>query len=211
MSEHASVSRADSPLAMRLRGALAATAATLLLAGCVTTEGSTPETVERVIEAEINQPHGPLFPALPQQAASAHPANACLTADEAAAHHVIRLHTELMVTGLTCRSYFADDRLFDHYQTFTFAHQDSLRASQGTLGRYLARYQSGNSNRLFDNYRTLMANNESRLVQALSASRYCEARRDQFYAASTLDREQMADYLTRAAELYRDSYTPCSG
>lgn len=210
MADRALTLAAGNQARRRRLGAALVAASVLALAGCVTSDSAgTPETVARVIEAETGQPHGPLFPELPMQAASVHPANGCLTADEAAAHHIVRLHTELMVTGLTCRAYFEDEGLFDHYQTFTYEHQDSIRASQRTLANYLARYRSGNSNRLFDTYRTGMANNESLLVQSLSASRYCSARRDQFYAAARLTPAEMGDYLTQAAERYRDSYTAC--
>jgi hypothetical protein len=137
-----------------------------------------------------------------------HP-GACLTDEEIRAAQLVRLHTELMVTGLTCRAAYRDDGLFDRYQTFTVAHQTLLRRGQEVLGRFLARFQAGNYRRLFDRFRTQLANYEGQVVMTLSATEYCREQYPRFYPLADLDAAGLDAYLGAALETYRDEYRQC--
>ena len=137
------------------------------------------------------------------------PNGSCLTDTEIAAEQFIMLHTVLMVTGLTCNRAFSDPELFGHYRTFTFNHQDRVRDAQQVLARFLGRYRQGNPNRLFDTYRTEMANDESLLVMDVSPTAYCRAQQQRFYDLAELGAEELQAYLDQAVDRYREHYLSC--
>lgn len=138
-----------------------------------------------------------------------HPSGACMTEDEIAAEQTLRLHTAMMVTGLTCHSFYREPALFDHYQSFTVAHEGRLGAAQDTIGGFLSRYRSGNQNRLFDSYQTEIANAESRLVADASAPTYCRLRRDQYFAATNFTEIDLDAYVDLMVDQHRESYRVC--
>ena len=126
-----------------------------------------------------------------------------------AAEQAIRLHTSMMVTGLTCHNFYREPTLFDRYQQFTVAHESRLGAAQDTIGRFLARYRSGNRNRLYDTYQTQVANAESRLVADASAPTYCRLRRDQYYTATDFTQADFDAFVDLMVNHHRDSYRTC--
>lgn len=138
-----------------------------------------------------------------------HPDGACMTEEEMAAEQAIRLHTSMMVTGLTCHSFYREPTLFDRYQQFTFEHQGRLGDAQDTIGRFLARYRSGNRDRLYDTYQTQIANAESRLVADASAPTYCRLRRNQYYTAADFTQADFDAFVDLMVNHHRDSYRVC--
>lgn len=138
-----------------------------------------------------------------------HPSGACMTEEEIAAEQTIRLHTAMMVTGLTCHGFYRDPALFEHYQTFTDEHGRRLGAAQDTIGAFLSRYRSGNGNRLFDTYQTQIANAESRLVADASAPTYCRLRRDQYFTAADFSEVDLDAYVDLMVDQHRESYRVC--
>ena len=138
-----------------------------------------------------------------------HPAGACMTEEEIAAEQTIRLHTAMMVTGLTCHGFYREPTLFDRYQQFTVENEGRLSAAQDAIGTFLARYRSGNGNRLFGTYQTQVANAESRLVAAASAPTYCRLRRDQYYSATNFTEIDLDAYVDLMVDHHRDSYRVC--
>ncbi len=138
------------------------------------------------------------------------PSNACVNEDLINAEQFVRLHTEMMVAGLTCAAAFHDQATFGAYQNFTAAHADRIRRVQTQVGNFLARNQRGNGARLFDTYRTEMANDESQVVIAMSPNEYCRAMRDQYYQVAQLNAQQLDTYLTDAVQRTRGGYRVCS-
>ncbi len=138
-----------------------------------------------------------------------HPDGACMTEEEMAAEQAIRLHTTMMVTGLTCHNFYREPTLFDRYQQFTIDHQGRLGAAQDTIGRFLARYRAGNRNRLYDTYQTEMANAESRLVAAATAPTYCRLRRDQYYTAADFTEADFDAFVDLMVDHHRETYEAC--
>jgi hypothetical protein len=156
----------------------------------------------------------PSTDALLPQPASFSPAidgGPCVSDEEISAEQMIQLHTTMMVTGLTCHGAFRDPDLFNRYQDFTVAHSDRIIGSQGTLERYLGRSRGGNRARLFDSYRTRMANHEAQLVMSMSASRYCRDQYDRFYTIAEFSPSELEGYLNRVVDRYRDRYAACGG
>ena len=190
-----------------------AAAALLTLSGCVTDDlQKTPQSA-RPVAAAPPAPSGlgsgdPMFPEL-AAFQPGHLPRSCMTEQEMQADQFIRLHTAMMVAGLTCHVPFSDDNLFAHYQDFTITHQSVIRDSQRVLASFLGRHRSGNRNRLFDTYRTEVANSESQLVIDVSQGRYCQALREKFYAATEFSPADLSAYLEQASTRYRESYNVC--
>ncbi|MFM2044181.1 MAG: hypothetical protein RLY86_2757 [Pseudomonadota bacterium] len=99
----------------------------------------------------------------------------CLTEAEVDAERAIRLHTELMVVGLTCEPTPVEGRpsLFARYREFTDRHQVDVRAWEQTLIGHYRRTAKGNANRRFDSFRTALANETSRKAIALTNPVFC--------------------------------------
>ncbi len=138
------------------------------------------------------------------------PNGSCVSDELIKAEQFIRLHTELMVTGLTCAHSYNDPELFGNYQVFTAAHADRIRQVQTDLGRFLGQNQRGSNARLFDTYRTEMANDESQVVIAVTHDGYCQAQREAFYTVARLNPQDLDAYLSQVAERSRDTYRTCS-
>lgn len=188
-----------------MKGIVSLAAAALLLAACQNAGDQT------AADANAGRPAwsgDAMFPEL-AQFTPPHPSGACMNDREIAAEQFMKLHTELMVTGLTCNALYQDPDLFTQYQRFTVAHQDRIRDSQNVLARFLGRYQRGNQARLFDTYRTLMANNESQVVINVSQNTYCQAQRERFYRIASFSNGELDNFLNQAAARYHDRYRLC--
>ena len=97
----------------------------------------------------------------------------CYTPREAAAEQAIRAHSELMVVGLTCASYFDEPLLFNRYATFTNQHQGDIQRHEQVMIDYFAKTAEGNPKRRFDHWRTSIANGVSTRAALSSGSVYC--------------------------------------
>lgn len=137
------------------------------------------------------------------------PSGACVSEAVLDADQFIHLHTELMVTGLTCHGAYAKPNLFGDYARFTANHAGRVRDVQNVMGRFLSQHQGGNSQRLFDSYRTKAANDEALTVNRVSASAYCAAHKQLFEDASTFTAAELDAYLEEATARYRDVYPVC--
>lgn len=194
---------------MAIKVAAGLLSALMLVAGCQSSEStSSIETQDNIARlpgiegVEVIRTASDFRPVLD------HP-GACVTDEEILAAQLVRLHTELMVTGLTCPVAYRDNGLFDRYQTFTVNHQTTLRDGQEVLGRFLARLRPGNYARLYDTFRTQLANYEGQLVMTLTATEYCREQYGRFYALADLDPSALDAYLVAALETYRDEYRQC--
>lgn len=194
-----------------MKAVVAAIILSLMLAGCVS-EGGSPNPAP-VTSAPPPPPRSgdSLFPELAQFEPHITEGGGCVTEREITAEQFIAFRTAMMVTGLTCRSaYNTGEDVFGTYQQFTVDNAQRLRETQNLIGTYLARYQPGNSSRLFDTYQTQLANAEALLVTAVSASRYCQAQRERFYRLAEATPDELERILNLAVERYRDAYLICS-
>ena len=102
----------------------------------------------------------------------------CYTPKEAAAEQAIRAHSELMVVGLTCASYFNEPLLFNRYAIFTNQHLQDIQAHEKVMIDYFAKTAEGNPKRRFDHWRTSIANAVSTRAALSSGSVYCGKKQD---------------------------------
>ena len=117
-------------------------------------------------------------------AAPAVAAPLCPTTSELEAEQAIKMHTELMVIGLSCLRDGVS--AFGHYQRFTNAHAPAIRGYEATMIGYLKKTGRDNPTKRFDKLRTDMANELAQSVVKMSPETFC--------AASAAKLEQMIGY-----------------
>lgn len=133
-------------------------------------------------------------PAKPAAAKAARPAKssvpatpACYNRAEHAAEQLMRMHTEMMVVGLTCRTVMPDKKPFDLYQDFSVKNRALLSSSEASLISFYKRSGSGgNATRQFDMFRTELANEISRRAATIGIPQYCANFVDRSVAAKDL-------------------------
>ncbi|MFV3128764.1 hypothetical protein [Niveispirillum sp. KHB5.9] len=108
-------------------------------------------------------------------ALAAPPKGPCYSVPEFAAEQGIRLHTELMVVGLTCQHMDVKGQLslFNQYKQFTLKHQARIQEWEKALVAYYKRTAKGNPTRNFDSFRTRLANETSQRAIALTTPVFC--------------------------------------
>ncbi|MEO0393817.1 MAG: hypothetical protein AAF213_11335 [Pseudomonadota bacterium] len=99
---------------------------------------------------------------------------ACYTPKEANAEQAIRAHSEMMVVGLTCATYFNEPTLFNRYATFTNTHRQAIQGYEETMISYFRKTAEGNPKRRFDHWRTSIANAVSTRAALSSGPVYCQ-------------------------------------
>lgn len=124
--------------------------------------------------------------------ASTPAAPACYNRAEHAAEQMMRLHTEMMVVGLTCRTVVPDKKPFDLYQDFSVKNRALLSNSEASLISYYKRSGSGgNATRQFDMFRTELANEISRRAATIGIPQYCANFVDRSVAAKDLTADDL--------------------
>ena len=103
---------------------------------------------------------------------------ACPPRDQALAHKVIELHTQLMVTSVACADIYGEPDLHAQYRVFTAAHADRIRDSQQRIQRLLDRADDA----ALDQYLSEMANSEALVIQQRSLALYCAMRNSRFHS-----------------------------
>lgn len=99
----------------------------------------------------------------------------CYAPAEFEAEQAIRLHTEMMVVGLTCQhmDVAGQPSLFAQYKLFTLHNSKQVERWEKALIAYYKRTVKGNPNRAFDTFRTRLANETSQRAIALTTPVFC--------------------------------------
>src|ERR1700722_14652871 len=95
-------------------------------------------------------------------------AQACYSAREFEAEQGIRIHSELMVIGLTCIKTPEGQQLYDKYQQFTEKNADLLSGYETDLINYYSKEGAANPENKLNTLRTDMANEISRRAISMS-------------------------------------------
>ncbi|OYQ33635.1 hypothetical protein CHU95_14785 [Niveispirillum lacus] len=134
----------------------------------------------------------------------------CYSVPEFAAEQGIRLHTELMVVGLTCQhmDVKGEVSLFNKYKQFTLKHQTRIQQWEKTLVAYYKRTTSGNPTRTFDTFRTRLANETSQRAIALTTPVFCGTHAPLVTAAMTASLEEIERGLLPDADGVRVANAP---
>lgn len=117
--------------------------------------------------------------------------NACYTPAQHAAEQLIRLHTEMMVIGLTCKDVAPAKAPFAKYQEFTVKNRSLISKAEGELASFLGKGNKAAGTRQFDMYRTEMANEISRRAAIIGTPLYCSTFVDRSQAATALSADDL--------------------
>lgn len=89
---------------------------------------------------------------------------ACYTPAEFEAEQGLRIHSELMVIGLTCLKMPGGQGLYAKYQHFTAQNQNLISGYENTLIHYFSEHGDSNAEGEFHTLRTGLANRISKLA-----------------------------------------------
>ncbi|KAA0572553.1 hypothetical protein FZ029_22955 [Azospirillum sp. Sh1] len=121
---------------------------------------------------------------------------ACYNRTEYAAEQMMRLHTEMMIVGLTCRTVVPEKKPFDLYQDFSVKNRAMLSNSEASLISFYKRSGGGNATRQFDMFRTELANEISRRAATIGIPQYCANFVDRSVAAKDLTPDDLRTLTT---------------
>jgi|tagenome__1003787_1003787.scaffolds.fasta_scaffold20253243_1 hypothetical protein len=121
---------------------------------------------------------------------------ACYSAAEYDAEQAVRLHTELMVIGLTCNAIEADRKLFSKYQQFTTKNRTSLLNWEKILIGHFSQTGKSNPTRQFDDFRTVVANEVAQRSALLTPPVFCQTHSDIVDHALSLSESDLKRYLS---------------
>jgi hypothetical protein len=121
---------------------------------------------------------------------------ACYSQAEYDAEQAVRLHTELMVIGLTCNSIEADRKLFVKYQEFTTKHRASLMNWEKVLIGHFRETDKSNPTRKFDDFRTIVANEIAQRSALMTPPVFCQSHSDLVDQALRLSDSDLRRYLS---------------
>lgn len=112
----------------------------------------------------------------------------CYTPREVEAEQAIRIHSELMVIGLTCIRMPGGMNMYQQYQSFTQKNQALLASYEVDLIGYYQRAGYANPERQLHTLRTNMANQISEHAITMSTSTFCQSYGPRISKALAMDK-----------------------
>ncbi|SMF87516.1 hypothetical protein SAMN02982917_6304 [Azospirillum oryzae] len=187
------MSRQRAALHLSLKALTGAAVLGALLAMPAPTSAAAKEAAKPPAKAAVAKPAA----AKARPAKSSGPATpACYNRAEYAAEQMMRLHTEMMIVGLTCRTVVPDKKPFDLYQDFSVKNRAMLSNSEASLIAFYKRSGGGNATRQFDMFRTELANEISRRAATIGIPQYCANFVDRSVAAKDLTPDDLRTLTT---------------
>lgn len=134
--------------------------------------------------------------------------SSCYSQEELDAEQAIRLHSELMVVSLSCRTASNGQSLLEGYKHFTQANLNYIKSAEKTL---LAHYRkAGASERALDRLRTDFGNEYSQQLANQTPSVFCGKLRDRAFTNSYYSPGQIQDEVKRLAAAYGGRQQLCA-
>lgn len=130
--------------------------------------------------------------------AQAHAAPACYGAREAAAEAAVRIHSELMVTALTCQYDTLGQNVVDKYVAFGERNNARLREAEQTLIEF-HKAKGGGGVATLDKMRTVLSNEYAERIAINDPKAYCDKVIDTVSAAAEWNAAQFDIAIKRAA------------
>ncbi len=123
-------------------------------------------------------------------------ANACYTAAEVEAEQGVRIHSELMVIGLTCNAFIRGDDNYRaiQYEAFTNKHARLLSEYEEILIAYYKRQGYYDPELQFHALRTKIANEISQHAVDMSVQSFCEDFSERIDKATLMDRKRVRQW-----------------
>jgi hypothetical protein len=129
----------------------------------------------------------------------------CYTSDEIHAEQLLRLHSELMVATVTCKTDSTGHDLVAFYTSFTRKNIDSLQHAEQTLVRYFEASRRGSGTDRLDSLRTKLGNEYGQKIANMSAPEFCQQYRDKvplLYNSTTQQVEGEVQAMTVSEKAY---------
>ena len=104
---------------------------------------------------------------------SAAEAKTCYSPMEFESEQGLRIHSELMVIGLTCQKISGGKHLYGKYQAFTRKNQYLLEEYENTMLRFFKESGAASPNRSLHNLRTGLANEISNKAIRMNVGAFC--------------------------------------
>ena len=141
--------------------------------------------------------------------ASAHAAT-CYDQAQAEAEAAIRIHSEMMVTALTCQySHTTGANLTDVYNAFGTTHNAALKNAEKTLMNYYQK-KSGSGVNGLDKLRTVLGNQYAEAIAKQDPKTYCANKEDMVSAAGLWTPQQFEQAVQVVAKASSASEPLCS-
>ena len=134
---------------------------------------------------------------------------ACYSAAEYDAEQAVRLHTELMVIGLTCNAIEADRKLFSKYQQFTTKNRTLLMNWEKVLIGHFRETDKGNPTRRFDDFRTVVATEIAPRSALLTPPVFCQTHSNIVDQALALSESDLKRFLSESKSNEIGVAPPC--
>lgn len=125
----------------------------------------------------------------------------CYTPTERHAEQLLRLHTELMVTAITCQQDEDGRDLVAGYGDFTRTHVDVIRDAETVMKTFYQSHYGGDGTARLDKLRTQLGNEYGQKIANLSAPGYCGQYRSEvarLYKASAPEIEAQINQMNDA-------------
>lgn len=137
-------------------------------------------------------------------------AEACYTAREIEAEQGVRIHSELMIIGLTCMKLPGGDALYNQYTKFTRANEGLLASYERDLIQHY-RQQGGaaEAERRLHTLRTGMANDISRRAIAMGTAGFCGKYASYLRRAVAMDTATVRRWAQQRHPARRTSESAC--
>ena len=116
-------------------------------------------------------------------------ARGCYSLSEFESEQGLRIHSELMVIGLTCQKVPGGDKLFPKYQTFTRKNQYLLEEYENTMIRHYRAVGATSPAKSLHNLRTGMANEISQKAIRMNIGAFCGHYKNRIDQALQMDHD----------------------
>ncbi len=118
-------------------------------------------------------------------------AEACYSAKEFEAEQGVRIHSELMVIGLTCMKMQGGQELYSKYQTFTAKNSALIAEYEASLINYYSQQGVAKPEKKFHTLRTNLANEISRRAIKMSTLHFCKKYASHVDRALAMDQQKL--------------------
>ncbi len=136
-------------------------------------------------------------------------ATGCYDAEQQEAEQLVRLHSELMVITLSCRTAADGTSLVPAYQKFTQGNLQRIKDAEQSLMSWHRSHGGGSGEAKLDRLRTNFHNEYSIRLAEMSPSSFCTSYRDEVVKAATLNGPSLTQALDKMAVSYRGAVPGC--
>jgi len=138
-------------------------------------------------------------------------AQACYTAREREAEQGLRIHSELMVIGLSCNRMPQGHELYEKYQRFTRKNADLIATYESDLISYYKSEGVRDPEKKLNTLRTDIANDISGKATAMSTHSFCDTYGSYLDQALEMDQQKLRRWAQSVWQDQPVSEQMCSG